>query len=164
MKRMLYIFIFFQVFLASAQIPTNRPEIVEPVIRLFKMDAEIRGIEVEETLSRIDSIVVKPYRDFVGAEAISYANGHWKIIINESELEKESSAFRASNRITLYHELGHVFGINDCGLCNYNIMAATASKRAAYLYRDAYLRLSYHDRFFEALRNPGQYNKIHNHY
>lgn len=138
----------------SAQTRSNRPEFAKQFLDAFVHQAEARGIEVNERLKRIDRLMFYE----TGEHWHEHENGVCRIHINtvgknEFELER-----------TVYHEIGHHLGLEDCRKCTYSIMTWHTTGKIAYLYDDSAIRQLYLDLFFEAIRNPKKYNDGHTHY
>lgn len=152
MKWLFYISLIFCFGSSSGQnYYTNAPEVVNPIIESFKIEAKIRGIEVDSKLSTLDSIIIADTGDMAGAD---YYRG--TIRLRRRDMGNE---FQITQRI--YHELGHHFGLKHCFKCRYNIMSANRSDRAAFLFQDTWLRTLYFDMFFDHLKEP---DKEHRHY
>lgn len=153
MKPLIYL-LFFCSFVASAQTASNRPELAEEIIHSFADNAEMRGIEVSERLSRINKILFLP-----GAKnEHRHQGGVCTITINADITDDHERLF------AVYHEIGHHFGLRHCLECSYNVMTEIKTGKVQYLFNDRPVRLLYLDLFFEAIRNPKKYNEGHTHY
>lgn len=152
MKWLFYIAIIFCFGSSSGQsYYTNSPAVINPIVESFIIEAKLRGIEVEKRMATLDSIIVTDTGDLGGAD---YFRG--TIRLRERDMGDE---FQLTQRI--FHELGHHFGLDHCYECKYNIMSGNRNHRAAFLYKDEYLRMLYFDLFFDYLKEP---DKEHRHY
>lgn len=156
-----------------AQYPySNRPDIVNPMIDEFIMEAEIRGIDVRSKLGELDSIIIKeqPQNNKplglsgFKADGIFWTRGHDKWIEIKRSLVDDRLEDSGSRFTLFFHELGHLFGLADCYTCRYNIMAGQSYDRKNFLFRDLELRAVFLDIYMKAIQDPETYNKNHIHY
>jgi hypothetical protein len=142
--------------------PTNRPDLVNPLLDRFIVEARARGLNGEKLLANLDSINVikQPYHKGREVDGVQWTRGAKKW------LDVKESFFYADDRPAfrlLFHEIGHALGLEDCFKCKYNIMRGQTSTRANYLFKDDDLAAVYLDIYFEAIKDPEKYNKHHKH-
>lgn len=143
-----------------SQPKTNAPEIIVPLLERFHFEADIRGVEVRAALEDLDSIslIKQPFYKGNPADGVYWFRGYIDL---KAEVMRETET--AAAKLLFLHELGHAFGLDDCKSCRYNIMKAQTSQRANYLFKDERLADVYLDIFFEAIKDPENYNKNHKH-
>jgi hypothetical protein len=153
MKHLVYIFLFFGCFASAQNTASNNPALAKKLLDSFGLEAEMRGIETRERIGTIDKILFLP-----GAKSEHWHNKGICTITLDSEITNEYELqFKA------YHELGHHLGLNHCLQCTYNIMVEIRSGKT-YIFDEKPIRSLYLDLFFEAIRNPKNYNEGHTHY
>jgi len=174
MKKIVLILLLFTGYVSAQNPYTNRPDLIRPLLENFKAEALDRGIEFQERISAIDSImVIKQPINFNGEERLLVGrkadgirwtgNGKNWIELKESvitdNLENSGRQF-----VVWHHEMGHYSGLKHCDKCEYHIMAKAPSERQYYLYKDEAFRRIMLDLYFEAIRNPKKWNDGHTHY
>ena len=141
---------------------SNRPDLIKPLYDLFIVEARARGLQVDENLANLISINIVENPRYLGQDSNGITweqNGRFRIELRRASMETEGAAIRV-----LFHELGHVFGLEDCCGCTYNFMRCQENQRANMLFKDIKLREVFFDVYFEAISNPRRYNGAHNHY
>lgn len=140
---------------------SNRPEILNPLIDRFVLEARERGFDVGPQLKNLKSVtfIKQPLFNGIPSDAVTWSRGDsHRIEIIESSIKNSGFLLRIT-----FHELGHVFGLENCSICFYNIMRSATSERANFLFKDEKISEVYFDIYFDGLRDPDHYNKTHKH-
>lgn len=144
----------------SAQIPTNDPELINPVVQEWIRGAMEHGVDTTR-LKTLESITILDRLDDNGFAGGDYWNG--KIRLSREKFYKDDGERMMALDIKwkVFHEIAHHYGVNDCYVCRYNIFAGNSSTRALYLYRDDIIERLINRQYWDHLKDP---TKPHNHF
>lgn len=132
---------------------TNKPDIVNPLLDNFILDAKEHNIDVHSQLNKLDSILI--------IKDLGVNGDYYKGTIR---IDAEMISNPLILKRVFYHEIGHHFKLKHCLQCNYNIVSQFMWGGMYRYYIDPTLQAIIYKEYFEMLKNPIKTNKNHKHY